>query len=335
MDWAFGPDGNGELGLALTGRSWAVWAALSKWAPYQAWSDLALTRITADTPERTSLVVWATAATVNAITLASPAVAEQYLPALRAEEDWTLLGDVLMNMTFALILQGRHDDAVARHAELKSIVAPLPTNRLTIGCQRLAGTLAADAGDFAGAVKAFETGVEMANAIGAFGWANLILGERLYFEDGSPDATIALARELLARIRPDHMFSSVSNMLGTYQLMRQLARRNGPGDLDEAFALGRAREKAEGRAVPIQALIIVPFPAVADGRPRDGARLFGYAMAAMNAYGVRYAEQRKQADAIRQKLSESLSEAELETLMAEGARLNAEQHFVLSMKLEG
>jgi hypothetical protein len=185
-------------------------------------------------------------------------------------------------------------------------------------------------------VQAYEAAMEMANAIGAYGWANLIRVERLNFDEGAPpEVAIPQLRDLLARIRPAHMFSAFASMMATYQLVRQLARRNAPGDVEEAFALGRAREKIEGRAVPVQVLSVVPFPAIADGRPKDGARLFGYAEAAIETRNIRFAEVRKLSEAARRELLECLSEAELATLMAEGARLTPEQHFVLAMKLEG
>src|SRR5262249_36539201 len=154
------------------------------------------------------------------------------------------LGYVLERLANALLLMGRRDEALAAYSELTPLVAALPTSRLTLASQALGGHFANEDGDAATALSRFEAGVAMANTIGADGWADVMLFGRIMADRTMPaEAAIPQLRDLLARIRPDHMFSGGGTVGTIYALAERLAERDGPGDLDEAFALARSTEK--------------------------------------------------------------------------------------------
>jgi hypothetical protein len=200
---------------------------------------------------------------------------------------------------------------------------------------RTGALLTYDAGDPAGGLERLAAGARKADAIGAYGWANLMLVDRFIVDNHvAPEVAIPALRDLLARIRPSHMFAANSTVLATYLLARWLGQRNAPGDLEEAFALARATEKALGRSVPGNVRVLTVFLAIADGRPRDAARLYGYTMSTMNRMGINFTGARQNASEARERLLELLSETDLEALMAEGERFTPEQHFALATKLE-
>ena len=336
LDWAFGPDGDTEIALALTSYSWSVFASFSNSYAYITWCDLAVARITVETPEVLALRVRSTATSVNMLARVAPApaMADEILPALRARNDLAL-GETLVAQATALLWMGRVDEARAPANELAALIAQSPPSRLTAGGARVAALLAVESGDMAAAVQHFDAGVKMAEAIGASGWACILARERVIADRSMPaDKAVAMLRDLLARIRPEHMFRADNQLLATHALVQRLAHRQCPGDVEEAYALARSTEKLFGRQLVAFTTQVVVSLAIADGRPRDAARLHGFAEARRTEYGVNTSDAVAVAEENRAALREYLSEAELESLMAEGARLTPEQNFLLAMKLD-
>src|SRR5204862_4737803 len=110
-------------------------------------------------------------------------------------------------------------------------------------------SLANQVGDSEGALKRCRAGLAAAEAIGAHGWANMLLADRIAWAwlDGDPDTLIEESRDLLARMRPTLMFNGMSRPTATWSLVGLLAERNAQGDLEEALALARESEKFDGR----------------------------------------------------------------------------------------
>lgn len=151
MDWAFGPAGDVELGLRLTGQSWPAWVAFSKHSDYMLWSDLALSRITPQTPSSLALLVRQTALSVDA-NIRLPGVqplADLILADIRAVNDPHYLAETLVWYLMSLRLRGHIDEATVVNAELAALLANLPTTRLTLFCQMQDAWLVADRGDLA------------------------------------------------------------------------------------------------------------------------------------------------------------------------------------------
>ncbi|HUO11472.1 MAG TPA: hypothetical protein VMU37_01835, partial [Caulobacteraceae bacterium] len=343
LEWAFGPDGDSEIGVALTGYSWTIWVCRSRAAQYLPWSDLALSRITPATPPRVALRTRGAAISLAMQTRPNlaPSLAEAILPELRARNEPRALGDALWSLSQSLLILGRRDEAAAMYAEAVAVTAGLPAGRLAFGVAWAGANLAHDAGDSATEARLLKPAAETASATGAYGWAHLLSLsdttsslDRAAIDAGPPELAIQRLRESLARIRPNHMFGVQTAANTNLWLADLLAQRNGPGDLDEAFALVRATEKFNGRSMYASSLLLVFYPALADGRPADAARLLGYAMAVYGAHEINYHSANRRAEALRAALLETLSEAELERLMAEGARLTSEQHFLLATKQE-
>lgn len=336
MEWSFGPEGNVDLGLSLVAQSWAAWAAFSRTTRYIPWSDLALSRITEETPPDLALLVRRSAASSSGNWRPPFGIrmAEQILPELRARNRGTEVGDTLYSYVNALNLTGRRDEATAVHAELMTIVSPMPTNRLKLAAVFVKGFMAAIDDRIEEARAIWVTGAEMARAAGADGWATLMQGEILWADDGDPEICIAQARDVLARVRPVHMFSAGSTQTMTYCLAWWLSARNAPGDLDEAYALVRGNERFAGRLVPGRFQGVAVRLALADGRPTDAARLFGYSQVQTAASGVNFVFTQRGSAKQSAMLREHLTASEIETLMEEGRRLTSEQFYVLAMKLD-
>ncbi len=335
--FAFGGDGDDDLALWLTAQAYPIWAAFSKLPAYLAWADLALARLTPQTPAPATLAVrqGAAGANANARMMMAPPLFEQILPDLRANTaEPQPLVSALYNYTLALLLLGRRDEALAAQAELDALVAPLSTTRGKISSHLTGAWLAAGDDDFDRGAALLEAGAEMAKDVGAAGWASLLwLETQTMLDDARPDERIALARQLLAGIRPTHMFRGWSIQLATWTLAQWLALRQAPGDVEEGYALARGLEKTAGRSIFSRFLVIPVLLAVADGRPADGARLYGFAQARGQALGVRLVIFQDMTRVGREALAGRLTDAEIDDLAAEGARMTDEQHFVLAMNL--
>ena len=335
MDWAFGLDGEAELGIALAAQSWPAWVALSMGARWLAWGELARTRVGPETPPPMPLMLTRALLSAYCGNLPNRAMtfADECLDELRAQGDPMILGDAFNSIANALLLLGRTDEGKALVAEFTALVAPLPPSRLTLACRyRVAALLMQE--DSEGAALQFRAAAELADSIGASGWANLMLTDSLGDLDvDDVEARIIELRGLLQRIRPTHMFSSATTASATYLLAYMLAARSALGDLEEAYGLVRGMEKIVGRTLPGRSLGILSIMAVSDGRPADSARLFGVLKSVNAQSGVNFAGSQRGRERILDVLADHLTPGEIETFADEGARLTPDQAYVLAMNL--
>jgi hypothetical protein len=173
----------------------------------------------------------------------------------------------------------------------------------------------------------------LARSIDADGWANLMRVELLADPAYDSERGIDEARDLLGSLRPFNMFNGFAATSATCLLARRLARRGGPGDLDEAYRLVRGLEKTMGRFIPGRWLGEFAVLAICDGRPADGARLYGHWDETGRRIGVDFIISRRLLAALRADLEQHLGAAAIETLAAEGARLTPDQAYDLAMNL--
>ena len=335
MDWAFGPDGEAELGIALTAQSWPAWVALSMGAQFPAWGELARTRVGPKTPGPMIVLLARSLLSAYCGSLPNRAMtfADECLGALRTEGDPMMLGDALNSTATALLLLGRADESKALVAEFTALVAPLPPTRLTLACQARTAYLLWHE-DAQSAALQLRSAAELAASIGASGWANLMLADSFSELDvDDVEARIIEIRGLLERIRPTHMFRSNATRSATNLLAYLLASRTAPGDLEEAYGLVRGMEKLTGRALAGGHLVIFSVMAVCDGRPADAARLFGVLTIMLAQSGVNFVGSQRGRERILNILADHLTPGEIEMYADEGARLTPDQAYVLAMNL--
>ncbi|MBV9903109.1 MAG: TIR domain-containing protein [Alphaproteobacteria bacterium] len=336
LSWAFGRDGDSEIGIAMTGDSWAIWPALSTNGRYLPWSDIALERCGPQTPAQLVFTLKRSVATAwnySGRPVAGAALAEELLPTLRARADsetnkFTLL-DTLNALQTALNLQGLQEKARAYADEIYNLAATLPPSRGTIGAMLAhAGSRYLEQPE--ATLERLRQIEQQAREIKANGWATLVAENRVNSTPSDPDSAIAETREVLAGIRPKHMFVAGTTAALYWTLAYYLARRNAPGDLDEAWGFVRGVEKLLGQRINGRFTQAYVMLAVRDGRPADGARLLGCCSALAQRIGINFwASQRNEALS-RELLREHLSDAQIDALGEEGARLSEASAFDLA-----
>jgi hypothetical protein len=273
------------------------------------------------------------AAYANVAPIRAPPLVAEVLDDVRAEGDPYRLGDLLRAAATACRLIGRESEARAFLDELTPVVAALPPSRLTLGTLFVQASELAVKGDRAETRALLRDGVELARSIGADGWANSMRLAMFADADDDIETLVAEGRELLQSLRPFQMFSNLIVPGATYTLAANLARRAGPGDIDEAYRLVRGLEKTGGRALPGGAWLgLPPIMAIGDGRHADAARLLGFAQENARRLGIDFSGSQATWASLRTQLTQRLDAGELQTLAAEGARMSLDQAYDLAMR---
>jgi hypothetical protein len=334
MDWAFGPIGDAEIGIALTAYSFALWVTRSLYPEFLRWLEIAAPQLSAATPEavRTRFLMVRASAWMMNNPIKALEVVEEAIAAARVSGDPLTLAETLNSKGFSYVVSG--DLAAARVVcdESVAVSAGLPLSRLTGQTRDLAAYLTwTDQGETA-ARPLFDSLVADLRSIGADGLANWFFvtgpGARTH---GDPGPTIAALRNVLAAIRPGEMLSGLSTAVGAASLMRALAIRNAPGDLDEALSIAPTVQKASNGLSRSIFLLAVARIFAKSGRSRDAARLAGLADALRVAVGVAYFAAVEDAEDTWEVIRAELPDDELATLRAEGAKLSIEDAFKLAM----
>jgi len=262
-----------------------------------------------------------------------PALAAEILDELREAGNPQHLADALYAASLASWLMGREAELRTFAEEFAHVVVGLPANRLTLACH-LTQTYVLLSQDDPEALRAhLHQGVELARSIDADGWANLMRVELLADPAYDIERGISEARDLLGSLRPFNMFTGFVVTSATYLLAGWLARRGGPGDLEEAYRLVRGLEKTIGRVLPGRWVGQLGALAICDERPADGARLMGYWDESARRVGVDFVLSRRNLAALRAELEQHIGAATIEALASEGARLTPDQAYDLAMNL--
>jgi predicted ATPase/class 3 adenylate cyclase len=336
VDWAFGPTGDSEVGIELTAVSYSLWVWLSVRLEYIVWSDLAVDRITPATPARSRLLLQEARASANSTLwpLKALGIVDEIIHELRAIEDPLRLGNALANRVIGLNATGQVEQAREVLAELQALVADLPPSRLKVYALGLAGTLARTTVGRDASRPLHDAAIAAAEAIGADGWVHIYtsVAHTSRTPEDDPDTAIEGLRTDLARVRPTHFMSSDTTATSVSRLIGLLALRGGQGDVEEALRLARVHEKLVGRLEGFGYFLNLGLLALRRGRARDAAKLVGYADAGRAAAGVDNPFSRDRFGQVWSLLHAELSDAELRTLAAEGARLTLDDAWRLAMR---
>jgi predicted ATPase len=335
IDWAFGPDGDPEQGIVITANSWPAWAAFTMAVRYGHWAQTAHERVSASTPANVLTLLRRSLAGCLAGIAPRRAIpfAEQVVDELRAGDDPFALGDTLVSLSQAKRLAGHEEEARRLSEELWEFVARLRPSRLTMASYQTQ-ILDAMLSNPPAAHRLSAEGARLGDSIGAIGWANLLRADSFGDPDGDVEESIAGLRALLRSIRPTHMFRNSVIAVASFHLTYWLATRRGSGDIEEAYEILRGLERFMGRYFPPRFLWGIARIAILDGRPADGARLFGAFLASTAEAGVDFSFSRRNSALMLALLREHLSDSEIEALMADGRRLSPEHVYSLAVRAE-
>ncbi|HXQ10282.1 MAG TPA: TIR domain-containing protein [Caulobacteraceae bacterium] len=335
IDWAFGPTGEPDLGIAIVAASGWLWGIRSLYPTYLPWVGAATGRLSATTPQavRTAFLIARASAFMMGNQGHALEVIDEGVQAARASGDRHALIEALDAAGYTFLIHGRLDETKTVSDESLALAAELPLSRLVTQARHLAAWVIWQTVGEQPAAPLFGRIVMDLRSFGADGLANWFLVNAVTDIVPRSDHDIAIPnlRDVLARIRPSEMFSTLSVGVTAQFLLLLLAERAAPGDFDEGIQVARAHRKASGLngAAYINNLAMALI-AIKSDRADDAAKLFGLAERQRAAVGSELPISRELFNDLRSRLREGLPEAEIAALMAEGASLTADEAFRLA-----
>jgi hypothetical protein len=258
---------------------------------------------------------------------------DEAIEAARGLDDPFVLGEVLNAKTGSLLLTGRTPEARIVSEESLALSAKLPASRLTAQTRDLAALIVwFEQGD-AAARPLIDAVVAELRSFGADGLANwfTVMGTTSLIPRDNPDLAIQRLREMIERIRPGEMLSAWTTANAAMTLMLDLSKRADPGDLEEATRFARTYQKAASGGTTHRYFGAVAQIAVQSGRPRDAARLAGFADSLRAAIGVgSFFLAAGAADETWALIVATLPEDEATALRDEGARMSRDEALKLA-----
>jgi hypothetical protein len=335
IDWAFGPTGEADLGIAIVAASGWLWGVRSLYPTYLPWVEAAAGRLSATTPEavRTAFLIARASAFMMSNQGHALEVIDGGVEAARASGDRHALIEALDAAGYTYSIHGRSGEAKAVSDESLALAAELPLSRLVTQARHLAAFVIYQTEGEQAAAPLFGRIVTDLRSFGADGLATwfLVNAATDILPRRGHDVAIPKLRDVLARIRPSEMFSILSVGTAALQLLLHLAERAAPGDFEEAVQVAKAHRKASGlNNVAYVNSVAMALIALKSDRADDAARLFGFAERQRSALGGRMAVTVEMFDDLQSRLREALPEAEVAALMAEGARMTADEAFRLA-----
>ena len=328
VDWAFGPDGDVETGQALLGASRNLWAILSLGVEALQRIEVAVGRIVPATPLAVEAPLRHAEALIHSGTRPERALpaSERAVALVRAMGDECMLAGSLLTVAGGLALAGRADEAETHLREAEPLVARVGRPRFSALIPSSFGLVQSARGDGRGSAAHFADAARLSMAGGFEGQAFQALGnlaDALWMQ-GDLDGALAAARDALAQSKRS-AFATRNNVgLARANLHGILTER---GDLAEALAIGR---EFVGPARDVGALWIVidhfALRLAKSGRYADAARVSGWNDAVVRAKDVRRQINEQRAyDSTHAILRANLPAAELERLLADGAKLSEDE----------
>jgi predicted ATPase len=333
LDWALGPNGDGELGIALTCAIAALWAVQSLYLEYIRWLEVAVPRLSSATPPsvRAALLTAQVAALMMNFPIRALEVVDEAIEADRVQGDPILLAQALNAKGFSLWFAGRPAEMPVVSAESVALMAGRSPSRLTAQTHMLAGYVRLTEQKPEAAEPMFGAVVSDLRSFGADGLANFFSSTgRTQIPWPNLDVAISEWRALLGRVRPIETLADLTISISVGELAWSLAKRGAPGDLEEALATCRTYAKAVGQAWRYIMLLPVALAALKSGRPLDCARLASFIEAKAARAGTLAVAQAK-LDELGLLLRAELPEAELAASRAGGAEMSEDEAIQLAL----
>lgn len=330
VDWAYGADGDVELGHRLVAHSATLWSD----RPLQRKLDIAIPRIGKATPA--SIRARLLSARAHVLMRLHPAkaipFAEDAVAAVRQTSNsvWTLC-DALCAQGFALWSTGRVTEARRVADELKAITPRGQPSRIGAFGAALDACVTIRERGPAAARPLFRELIADLRSIGAAGHANFWQATAMQLDPSDDvDSDIAGWRDLLRQIAPGDLYAEAVSSSVAMQLVGCLARRARPEDLDEAVAVARQRFKKGALAFDYRMLLPMASVALSQGRTGDAAQLFGHADALRRATGEKVVTG-ADFDRLGKELNETLGGEAFVREAKRGAALTAEAAVALAL----
>ena len=337
LDFAFGPDGDAQLGVALLAASSRLWYGLSLLGEARDRFDAAMPFVTAETNPAIAARFWLGVGMIwyDGSADKTTAALEKAIGLLRTIDDPMTLGEALARLGSQLatpLTTRARGDAMLEEARvlLERAGRPRHLARYYVAASHLQTMQGNDAASDVMQRRALEL-FRMAGA----DWDALMVISNLadmVWSRGDLDEAIRVIRETVQTVResPDATRSSLGNPLGNLAGVLTEA-----GQLDEALAVTR-------EAIPILREVgshwgyfdHIALRVALRGRIDDAARLEGFADAAFLAQGenLRQPNEARLRAQLLDLLQQKLTHERLTALLAEGARLSDDDACRLAME---
>jgi len=319
LEWAFGPEGVVALALRLTASSYPLWWDLPH-LPLQEsrrWFDLAIPRITGDTPARVEARLWFGASwrDVRFGDRENVPAAARAVALFRDLGEPTGLGAALWRAGSALLTLETADEARPYFDEAEQVLRSRPPGKWLAVCLVKQGDLRFRLGDLTGALAAYEEAMQLSRATSF--WYGLMNGgsnmAELLLELGQRDRALAQLHRLHTELLPGRSTPLVATLAGHLLIAGQVDAARAAVREAITFARASGLRGALGWAIEVLALILAEA-----GELVPAARFGAYALVVHPSVATRrggHREVRARLDAI---LAERLPDEERGRLAAEG-----------------
>ena len=328
LDWSFSPAGDVETGQALLGTSCSLWSMLSLGIEVAQRLEVAIASLSASTPPAVEASLWLAEGLAHTDTRPERAIpAEKRAVELaRSLANDLMLGFALQAAAGDLALAGRYDEVAVLIDEARPLLERSGRPRMHVIIHMAMGVVCGARNNGREASKHFAISAHLARDGGFDGSACKALGnlaDSLWMQ-GDLDGALTAARDALAQ-SSQSAFATRSNVgLALTNLHGILVER---GDLAEAAAVGRdfmglARDAGAAWMV----LDHYALRLAKSGRCAAAARVIGWNDAAVHAKDVhRQVNEQRAHESTLSLLRTNLAAGELESLLAEGARLTEDE----------
>lgn len=329
LAWAFGPDGDERLGVALTSRTEHVWAELSLTGELHAWFDMAIARIDDATPPDVAGRLWLGRCGWVAPRGAEALDAARRAAALfRAAGNRIDLGRALWRQAWQHILVGDSGAAGPLLKEAEDLLRSVKASKALVSCLRARAMFHLRGGDAEAARATLEEALAIAKRLRSPRDIALTKGNIAEFHcaAGEMSEAIAIAQEALACLEPEQARSAwvqhIAGAVASYQLAEGDIVRARPIVAERLFA-ARLMTLPHEVAANVERFALI---AALEGNLATAGRLFGY----VESHHARRGIQRSfGSQAVHERLLALLRQrwslAELEEMVSRGADLGEEE----------
>ena len=328
IDWAFGPEGDPQIGLRLLAASACLWDDRS----LKRRLDMALPRIDEATPAAVKAMLLASRAHVTMVAY-SPAAAlqvvDEAIEAVRASiDDPIRLSDVLASKAGALWLTGQFAEARAVVDEMTALTGPRPASRIKAQAIGIGAALTLVERGPREAAALFDGAVSSLRAFGAVGLANYWQSMKLrLIPIRDPSLAIEAWRNQLGAIHPGQMYADGLHYEAARELAFCLAERGSAADLEEAISQASVFFKTGAATPEPRALLTMSMVGAKSGRSADAALILGYLATARRSERDRAANEAL-AETVRALLPADIDTPELATA---GSGLSKDEVILLAL----
>jgi predicted ATPase/DNA-binding winged helix-turn-helix (wHTH) protein len=326
LDWAFGPDGDIELGLRLVAHSYPLWWDLPQLPLHESryWFDLAVSRIAPQTPPHISARLWFGKSwrDVRFGDRENFPAAAQAVALFRQVRDPIGLGAALWRAGSTLLSTDTADEAARLLDEAERILRTEKPSKWLALTMVKQGDARFRLDKLASALAAYEEAMRLTRMTGH--WYGLMNGgsnmAQLLFHLGQRDRALAQLREIQAELLPGRSTPLVATLAAHLLIAGESAEAHDA--LREAVTFARAigLRGALGWAAEVLALMLAE-----KGETTQAARLAGYARAVHPSVATRTGSYRTVFDRLDEVLTERLAAPVRERLLAEGAAWSDQQ----------